>query len=162
MKKLSFVLVTVILGVVIFTGCGRDDEIYEKTAEIESILMDEKNGDIKELQQQLDEANQKINELQQQNVSTDGNSAFLKLKFRTDGYYYKSESKNMKFYSDPDLTIEIANPRFLSKDADELKDKNDRTIYAYLLDNGTIVYAKDYTSLMEEQKYNEYYNNNIR
>ena len=82
MKKFLLLVVVVLGTTMLTTGCGREDEIYEKVSNIEDIVSGEGVQNEQELQQQLAEANKQIEELKQQNISTDDNAEYIKGKFK--------------------------------------------------------------------------------
>ena len=166
MKKFLLLIVVVLGTTMLTTGCGREDEIYEKVSNIEDIVSGEGVQNEQELQQQLAEANKQIEELKQQNISTDDNAEYIKGKFKTDGTYYRAEKTDfegneIKFYQDRNLTQQVIVQRFISDDVDgDVKDDNGRQVYGYLSESGKVVYSSKSAGLLTEEEYNRQYQNN--
>lgn len=110
-------------------------------------------------EQELEEARNRITELEQQISSGVEDNTYLRIKFHTDGYYYKNKNDSVTFYFDPTCTEEISEPiRFMSKSMDSDEAENGLAIYCLKMDNGKICYCpqnKGYPDLITEEEYNQ-------
>lgn len=102
---LGAVLVVVLLGGLYSTN-HRIDKIEEKLKGKEEQKV--------EVIQQVEVQKEEVSNAQ---VEYDTVDDYIERIFPTDGNYYVEESGTIQFYADPDCTIKIDSPRFISKEA---------------------------------------------
>ena len=74
---------------------------------------------------------------------------YMQLIFPTDGNYYVEATGTVQFYADPDCTIEIESPRFLSPEVEYISAFETKTgyrtqIYVFLMEEEKICYCPAY------------------
>lgn len=165
MKKQIFILVIMVL--MVLTGCTTNAEILNAQKETNYRLgvMEEKigkkendeteNKDVAELENKLAEANKKVEKLESVISATSKDEIYIKVKFPSDGNFYKEAYDEVQFYSDPECTQEIETPSFISKNVDNAQAKNSLNIYCVLTESGTIVYCTQPPYLITEDEYEE-------
>lgn len=110
MKRVKFILGAVLV-VVLFSG------LYATNHRIDQLeaKLEEKEEQKVEVTQQVEEVQEE--EISNEQVEYDTVYDYIERIFPTDGNYYVEKTGTIQFYADPDCTIKIDNPRFVSKEA---------------------------------------------
>lgn len=128
-------------------------QLREEKSELEEKLTEAEN-EVNEIKKQLVEEQNKVTASQVTNQSTD--DTYISTKFPQDGNYYIC-TEDIKFYSNPECTIEINTPKFISNVIDDAEAGNGLSIHCLRSESGKIVYCsgtKGYPYLITEKEYN--------
>lgn len=119
----------------------QEETIAEETEQVEETTQVEETMQVEKTEQE-----EQTNQAQGEYDTFDD---YMQLIFPTDGNYYVEATGTVQFYADPDCTIEIENPRFLSKEVEyisgfETKNGYQTQIYVFLMEGEKICYCPAY------------------
>ena len=164
MKKKNIIIFLVAVFVCIMLGWLYSTN--HRLSKLETIVKEQEETSTKQAEK---EENEQAKEIQQEVVQErqtgqlegeyDTFDDYMKIIFPTDGKYYVEATGTVQFYADPDCTVEINSPRFLSKKIEYRPNFNSKSgygisIYVFLMEEEKICYCPAYIngqpSLIEE------------
>lgn len=150
MKKKVIVILVAVFAVIMLGGLYSTNQ---RLNELEA-RMEEQEETI------VEKTEQEVAQTSQAQVEYDTLDDYMRLIFPTDGKYYVEATGTVQFYADPDCTIEIESPRFLSKRVEYITGFETKTgyltqIYVFLMEGEKICYCPAYfngtPNLVEEK-----------
>lgn len=139
MKRVKFILGAVLVVVLLVGLYGTNQRINKIEAKLEG-----KEEQKVESTQELEKVQE--GEISNTQVEYDTIYDYIERIFPTDGNYYVEETGTIQFYADPDCTIKIDSPRFLSKEEDyqswhKTKIGYITEYYAFLMEGKKVCYC---------------------
>ena len=148
-KKIIIILVAVFVLITLgglYSTNHRLNELEARVQEQEETIAEETEQVEETMQVEKTEQEEQTNQAQGEYDTFDD---YMQLIFPTDGNYYVEATGTVQFYADPDCTIEIENPRFLSQKVEFITGFETKTgyrtqIYVFLMEGDKVCYCPAY------------------